>query len=105
MRYTLPSGGVRPALDAATLRTWGAAMLRPYKEKCARLACRRGKSKFQRVQKVPLSQLMRLPPLVTMPLMTVPDQLVVSWRRESHDPVALEFASFVSVYVWPRRRM
>jgi hypothetical protein len=32
----------------------------------------------QRVQKVPLSQLIRLPPLVTMPLMIVPDQFVVS---------------------------
>src|SRR5580692_2605768 len=48
---------------------------------------------------------MRLPPLVTIPVMTVPDQLVVSWRRESQEPVAPAFASFVRRYVWPRRRM
>ena len=51
----------------------------------------------QRVQKVPLSQLMRLPLLVTKPLMMVPDQFVVSWWRESHEPVALELASLVRV--------
>ena len=37
---------------------------------------RRGQG--QRVQKVPLSQLMRLPPLATNPVMIVPDQFVVS---------------------------
>src|SRR6202012_3254753 len=80
----------------------GRSVLRPYKtgdRDCVVVAA------DQRVQKVPLSQLMRLPPLVTMPVMTMPDQLVVSWRRESHEPVALALASLVRRYVWPRRRM
>src|SRR5579872_1127399 len=138
-------GGRGGRQDATILRTWGAAVLRPYKSLAAGgdgrsrykigggcggrggTDSRRGDradlgrssaaplqdqdhgsgagSGGQRVQKVPLSQLMRLPLLVTKPLMMVPDQFVVSWWRESQEPVPVAFCSLVRVYVWPRRRI
>ncbi len=133
MRYELPleegDGGRGGRQDAMILRTWGAAVLRPYAatecevrrggcgtqdaaivrtgaQRAAPLQGSRSRSRGgsggQRVQKVPLSQLMRLPLLVTMPLMMVPDQFVVSWWRESQEPVAVAFWLRWSGYTFGR---